>query len=146
MKRTSILSLLLLLVATQLWSEGFGIPSKRGGIGFGNLPRFTGIRFNFIDRNVERLTGINVTVWNAKDSDQQTGDMRGLSIGVPMAMVVENQSGISIGIFGAGAKKNLSGINIGGLGIGAGGNVSGLNLAGLGVGGGGNLSGVTIAA
>jgi hypothetical protein len=144
---TRALSLLLvyLLTTAGLFAQGIGVPSKKGGIGFGNLPRFTGIRFNFIDRNVEQLYGINVTVWNAKDEAEQTGNMSGISIGLPMAMGLENQSGISVGILGAGAKKNLSGINIGGLGVGAGGSVSGLNLAGLGIGAGGNLRGVSIA-
>jgi len=144
MKRVACL-LFVFLLAAEASSQGFGIPSRRGGIGFGNLPRFTGIRFNFIDRNVEQLYGINVTVWNAKDEAEQTGNMQGISIGLPMAMGLENQSGISVGIFGAGAKKNLSGVNIGGLGVGAGGSVSGFNVAGLGIGAGGNLNGFNFA-
>lgn len=146
MRRALSILTIFLFAVTEVCSQGVGIPSKKGGIGFGNLPSFAGIRFNFIDRNVEKLYGVNVTVWNAKDSDQQTGDMSGISIGLPMAMGVENQNGISVGILGAGASKNLSGINIGGLGVGAGGNVSGLNLAGLGIGSGGDLNGVSIAA
>jgi hypothetical protein len=143
--RRVVCLLLVFLFAAEAWSQGFGIPSKRGGIGFGNLPRFTGIRFNFIDRNVERLYGINVTVWNAKDESQQTGSMSGISIGLPIAMGLENQSGVSVGIFGTGAKKNLSGVNIGGLGVGAGGSVRGLNLGGLGIGAGGDVSGFSVA-
>lgn len=135
----------VLLISVQLFGQGFGVPSKRGGIGFGNLTNFTGVRFNFKDRNIERITGINVTVWNAKHTEDQTGTMTGISLGLPMAMGVENQRGASVGIFGAGASKTLSGINVAGLGLGAGDRVSGINLAGLGIGSGGSLSGINIA-
>lgn len=145
MTRISAVLFFFLISITPAWSQGVGIPSKKGGIGFGNLPHFTGIRLNFIDRNVEKITGVNVTVWNVKNSDEQTGIMRGIAVGLPMAMGVETQNGISVGVFGVGAKKNLSGINIGGLGVGAGGSVSGLNIGGLGIGAGENLRGINLA-
>jgi hypothetical protein len=134
----------LLFATTCSFGQGFGIPSKQGGIGFGNLPKFTGIRFNYKDHDVEKIAGVNITVWRAKEEDQQTGTMTGLAIGLPISMGVESQRGISVGIFGAGAKQNLSGINIGGLGVGAGGDVSGFNFGGLGVGSGGDLTGINI--
>ncbi len=68
--RILFFSLLTLLSATS-FSQGFGIPSKRGGIGFGNLPKLSGFRFNYIDRNVEKIDGINVTVWQTKNEDEQ---------------------------------------------------------------------------
>lgn len=142
--RKLITAALFVCASIVVMGQGFGIPSKRGGIGFGNLERFTGIRFNFKDRDVERLVGVNVTVWSANNDENQTGTMTGLAIGLPLTMGVENQRGISVGVFGAGAKQNLSGINIGGLGVGAGGNVSGFNFGGLGVGAGGSLTGVSI--
>jgi hypothetical protein len=144
MTKRIYISLLFLLAATGLFAQGFGIPSKHGGIGFGNLKKFTGLRFNYKDHDVEKIVGVNVTVWTTKHEDQQTGTMTGIAIGLPMAMGVENQRGISVGLFGAGAVQNLSGINIGGLGVGAGGDVSGFNFGGLGVGSGGDLNGVNI--
>ncbi len=145
MKRFIYVLLGLTIFSQVAFSQGLGIPSKRGGLGFGNLKRFTGIRFNFIDRNIEKIVGINTTVWNAKNSDQQTGDIVGLSIGLPMAMGAENQSGVSIGIFGVGAKHNITGLNIGGIGVGAGGSVRGFNFAGIGIGAGKDLVGVNLA-
>ncbi len=139
-----ILAIAFTLLFNNAWSQGFGVPTKKGGIGFGNLSKFTGIRFNFKDKNVERINGINTTIWQTKDDEQQTGTVNGISIGLPMAMGHENQNGISIGAFGVAATKNLSGVNIGVLGAGAGKNVTGLNIGGLGIGSGQDLRGVTI--
>lgn len=130
-----------LFASVIVYSQGVGIPTKNGGIGFGNLPTFSGIRFNFIDKNVEKINGANVTIWQPKNEEVQTGAVNGISIGLPLAMGTENKNGIGLGIFGVGAKKNLSGFNIGGLGVGAGGNVTGFNAGGLGIGTGGNLKG-----
>lgn len=143
MKQLVILFLFLSAsVCTQ--AQGLGIPSKRGGIGFGNLTKFTGIRFNYKDKNVDRINGINVTIWQNELEEEQTGTMTGIALGLPLAMGVENQRGISIGIGGAGATRTISGINIGGLGVGAGEKASGLNIGGLGVGAGDQLAGITI--
>jgi len=135
---------LFLFISFISYSQGVGIPSKKGGIGFGNLPTFNGIRFNFADKNVEKISGINVTVWQTKVDSLQTGTVNGISIGVPLAIGTENKSGIGIGIFGVVATKNLSGLNFGGLGVGAGGHLTGFNVGGLGIGSGGNVKGITI--
>lgn len=134
----------LLFVSVSSFSQGLGIPSKKGVIGFGNLPVFTGVRFNFVDKNVEKVNGINVTVWQTKDESLQSGTVNGISLGLPLAMGSQNKNGIGVGIFGVAATKNLAGVNIGGLGVGAGGNVTGLNVGGLGIGSGGNLKGINI--
>lgn len=144
MIRKFLLLPVFLLSLASAYSQGLGIPSKRGGIGFGNLPEFSGIRFNFIDKNVQRISGINVSIWQPKEDTVQTGTINGLSIGLPMAFGSENRSGIGVGIFGVGAKKNLKGINLGGLGVGAGGNVTGINIGGLGIGCGGDIKGINI--
>ncbi|HWA34140.1 MAG TPA: hypothetical protein VG737_08430, partial [Cyclobacteriaceae bacterium] len=134
MKIKIISAALFSMIAGSAFTQGFGIPSKKGGISFGNLPVFTGIRFNVSDRNVEKISGINVTVWQTKDESEQTGTVNGLAIGLPLAMGSEDIHGIGIGIAGVGAKRNLSGINVGGLGVGSGQNVTGINIGGLGVG------------
>lgn len=142
--RKILFPILLSVVAFNSHAQGVGIPSKKGGIGFGNLPVFTGLRFNYRDKNVEKINGINVSIWQPKDEDDQTGTVNGISIGLPLAMGTENRNGLGVGIFGVGAKNNLSGINLGGLGIGAGGDVKGLNIGGLGIGSGGNLVGISV--
>ncbi len=125
-------------------AQGVGIPSKKGGIGFGNLPKFTGIRFNFIDKRVEKISGLNVSMWQAKNEGDQTGTVNGISLGLPLAIGTEYKNGIGLGIFGVGATKSITGINIGGFGVGAGSNVTGINVGGLGVGAGGNMKGINI--
>jgi hypothetical protein len=134
----------LLVIVNTGFSQGFGVPSKRGGIGFGNLPTFTGIRFNFKDRYVEKINGLNVTIWQSKNDSDQTGTVNGISLGLPMAMGHENQNGVSVGVFGVAATQSLSGINIGGLGAGAGQNMTGFNFGGLGIGTGKDLRGINI--
>jgi hypothetical protein len=133
----------LSFIASTAVSQGFGIPSKKGGIGFGNLSKFTGLRFNFKDRNVEKINGVNVTIWTSKNDSDQTGTVNGISLGIPMAAGHENQNGLSLGI-GVAATQNLSGINIGVLGAGAGHNMTGFNFGGLGIGTGQDLRGINI--
>jgi len=128
----------------QRGPRGFGIPTKKAFIGFGNLPKFTGVRFNFKDKNVERINGLNVTIWQTKNDDDQTGTVNGISLGLPMSMGHTNQNGLNFGVFGVAAIQNLSGFNIGILGAGAGNNVTGFNFGGLGIGTGQDLRGVTI--
>jgi len=142
--RKTVLAILLFITSFISYSQGVGIPSKKGGIGFGNLSTFNGIRFNFSDKNVEKISGINVTVWQTKVDSTQTGTVNGISIGVPLAIGTKNKNGIGIGIFGVVATENLSGLNFGGLGVGAGGHLTGFNVGGLGIGSGGNLKGITI--
>jgi hypothetical protein len=157
MKRFYFLFALVVAISNAAFSQGIGIPAKHVGIGFGNIAKFTGIRFNFRDKNVEKINGLNVTVWQAKNDSDQTGTVNGISLGLPMAMGHENQNGINagigigatkslrginVGVIGAGAGENVVGINIGGVGIGAGGNLYGINFGGIGAGAGGNVSGI----
>ncbi len=144
MKSKIIASFLLAFAAYNVFAQGLGVPSKKGGIGFGNLPTFTGLRFNYSDRNVDKINGVNVTVWQAKDESEQTGTVNGIAIGLPLAMGSEDFHGVGVGIGGVGAKGNLSGINIGGLGVGSGQDVTGINIGGLGVGSGGDIKGINL--
>jgi hypothetical protein len=159
MRRGIFFLLGLVFTFNSAFPQGVGIPSKKGGIGFGNLERFTGIRFNFKDRNVDRINGINVTVWKMKDDSEQTGTVNGISLGLPLAMGHANQNGVSvgvgvaatedlaginIGVLGAGAGQNMTGFNFGGLGVGTGQHLRGVNIGGLGAGAGGDVSGLNI--
>ncbi len=144
MLRGILFLFLLVSISFNSFSQGVGVPSRKAGIGFGNMPVFSGLRFNFRDKNIEKVNGINVTVWQPKNEEEQTGTVNGISVGLPLAMGTENRNGIGVGILGVGARNNLSGIHIGGLGVGAGGDVKGLNVGGLGVGTGGDLKGINV--
>ncbi len=155
-----IILLSLTCLVDQAVAQGLNIPSRNWGISFGNSVRFTGLRLNIIEKNIEQINGINLSVYQAKDEELHTGSVNGISIGVPMVGGTANRNGINLGVvgisasknvngfnfgaIGAGAGNNLSGINIGGLGVGAGNNVKGINLCGLGGGAGGDVTGFTV--
>ncbi len=160
-KKTHILvtALLAILSTQMLHAQGFGIPSSNWGIGFGNSKNFSGIRFNFRDSHVEKITGINITLWQPKQRDNSNAVIQGLSLGIipgggtlrgvqlgVLGVAADHElAGISVGLLGVGSGGDVKGLNFGGLGVGAGGDVRGVNFGGLGVGAGGNLYGVTIA-
>jgi len=135
--------------------QSLDIPVKGYGISFGNSKKFAGLRFNFRDKRVDRIDGMNITLWKADENEDAI--MRGISLGIlpeagdmgylqlGIGVVAEYQlSGISIGILGAGAGRDMDGINIGGLGAGAGQNMTGVNIGGLGAGAGQNVIGLNI--
>lgn len=140
----------------QVFSDdGLGIPARTWGIGFGNLKTFNGLRFNFIDKNIGTINGLNLTLWKPKDSDI-SGKVNGISLGIiPQAEnfngiqlaiagigAKENMRGLTLGLIGAGSGKNMTGINIGGIGVGCGENLTGINIGGIGIGSGKNLTGI----
>ena len=49
--------------AGSVSAQSLDIPSKKWGLSFGNSKEFTGLRFNFRDHGVVRITGVNVTLW-----------------------------------------------------------------------------------
>ena len=117
------------------------IPAKQWGICVGNQPRFSGLRFNFFDNNIDKINGINITLWKPQDKFT-TGAVNGLSLGLlPHAARL---NGIQIGFLGAGAKQEINGITLGLLGCGCGGDMTGINIGGLGIGSGGDLSGFNL--
>jgi hypothetical protein len=125
-------------------AQGLTVPSGEWGLSFGNSTRFTGLRFNFIDRNIDDIRGINFTIWYDKKFEDYTGSFKGLGVGVPMAVGTRYRYGLSVGIFGVGAGYDLTGFNVAGLAVGAGSNVSGINLGGLAVGAGNRVTGLNI--
>ena len=158
-KKYLLTPLLIIFFAIDLFAQGFGIPTKKIGLGFGNLPTFTGIRINPIDKNIDRIVGINITAWQPGSFDVQTGSFYGLGLGIPTAMGTKNRYGVSFAVFGVGATETIAGvniaglaaggnnafgINIGGLAAGAGENLYGLNFGGLAAGAGKNAAGVNI--
>ena len=50
------------------------------GLSFGNSKRITGIRINAVDRDVERVNGINLTFWTPGPSPE--AQFNGLALGL----------------------------------------------------------------
>ncbi|MFO7979829.1 MAG: hypothetical protein R6V00_03220 [Candidatus Aminicenantes bacterium] len=168
MHQTKIISLLKtilvysLLLLIFLWSpplnaQSLDIPSKKWGISFGNSKEFTGLRFNIQDDGVQKINGINFTLWKPKKDNPDSvinglslglmpggGHLRGIQLGLAGAGAETSLKGISVGLLGVGAGSDAMGINIGGIGAGVGGNMFGLNMGGLGVGAGEDLIGINI--
>lgn len=145
------------LMTQGLNAQSLDIPSRRWGVSFGNSKEFTGLRFNFRDSQVRRVTGINITLWTPRKDNTEAvvsglslglipggAQMKGIHIGLLGAGATANMTGVNLGLLGVGAGENLTGINIGGLGAGAGKNMSGINIGGLGVGAGERLTGINI--
>jgi len=138
-------------------AQSLDIPSKRWGLSFGNSSEFTGLRFNFRDSRVKRITGVNVTLWGPRQDNEEavvTGlsfgllpggaHLRGVQIGLLGIVGMKSITGVSIAPLGLGAAENVIGINLAGLGLGAGESIVGISLAGLGLGAGKDVRGITV--
>lgn len=112
------------------------------GLSIGDSRIVRGIRLNFRDRNMERVDGINVTIWSPHE-DAWGGEVMGVAVGLPLTGA-RRISGLGLGIFGVGAEEEFTGIGVGGFGLGAGGDANGILIGGFGVGAGGNVRGITV--
>ncbi|MGA2531598.1 MAG: hypothetical protein ABSG19_01035 [Candidatus Aminicenantales bacterium] len=153
-----LILVLAILHSHGVFAQSLDIPTGKWGISFGNSKDFTGLRFNFRDSRVSRVTGINVTLWNPRKDNKDSvikgislglipggGEMTGLQLGLLGPGAEKSMTGVNIGLIGAGSGEDMTGINIGGVGVGAGNNMTGLNIGGIGVGSGKILKGITIA-
>jgi hypothetical protein len=148
----------IVLLAAPAYGQSVDIGTDHAGLSIGNSPRWTGIRLNFRDSGLERVQGVNVTVW--KPAKPVTGAVQGISIGILMTgaqtmqgagigllgLAADSQAtGVFAGGLGFGSGGELRGVSIGGLGVGAGGSIQGFSLGGLGIGAGGDIKGVSLA-
>lgn len=135
-------AVVITLAASALSAQSLDLMIDNRGLSIGDSRIVRGIRLSFRDRNMERVDGINATIWSPY-KDAARGEVNGIALGVPLTGA-ERISGLGIGIFGAAAEDEFTGIGVGGFGIGAGGDASGILIGGFGVGAGGNVRGVTI--
>jgi len=152
------LALLMTAAAGSAWGgQSLDIPSKTWGISFGNSKSFTGLRFNFRDSQVQRVNGLNLTLWQPRKDNKDAviqglsfgtlpggGYLRGIQLGILGVSAEKELKGISLGLLGAGCGGDVVGLTAGGLGAGCGGSITGLNLGGLGIGAGKDVTGTTI--
>src|SRR5215831_15495391 len=124
------------------------------GLGIGDVPRLDGVRLDFRDRDLERVRGINATLWAPHEN--AGGLVQGIALGLPVTGAGQIQwlslgvglgathdlSGISAAPFGLGAGDDIQGIAVGGFGLGAGGDIKGIAVGGLGLGTGRNVTGI----
>jgi hypothetical protein len=85
-----------------------------GGVGLtiGNSRTATGIRINAVDHQVERVTGLNLTLWKPKANPDLV--VTGIAAGLvgPRAKRID---GVALGGIGVMASEQLNGVSAGGL-------------------------------
>ena len=147
--RFIFLILMFSVLAVGLSAQSLNFPGKTWGLSFGNSQKFSGLRFNFRDKGVEKINGINLTLWKPYQENKEAvinglsfgllpgaARLHGIQVGLLGVTAEKTASGLNLGVIGSGSGGKLYGLNIGGLGAGAGENVTGINAAGLGLGAG----------
>ena len=122
-------------------AQSLDLTIKHTGLSIGDSRFVRGIRLNFRDSRLDRLDGINATIWMPYEPAR--GEVRGLALGLP-ATGARRIAGAGIGVFGVGATEDIGGIGLGGFGVGAGGELRGIMIGGFGVGSGGGITGLTV--
>lgn len=156
--REALISVFLLtffvMPFSHLKAQSIDIPTSRYGVSIGNSKTFTGVRLNWKDQNVQRINGLNVTLWPSENNAgaeyngisvgamPKGGRMNGVNFGIVGSAADEVMNGISFGFVGAGAGGQLNGISIGGLASGAGEDISGIAVGGLASGCGRDMAGI----
>lgn len=132
---------LVLAAAPSLKAQILDLTVNDVGLAIGDKPVMTGLRLNYRDARLEKVTGANVTLWSPYRPIR--GVVNGVAIGLPVTGA--NQiHGLGVGVFGLSADNSISGLGVGGIGLGAGGDLHGIMVGGIGVGTGGSAEGITI--
>lgn len=132
-----LLPILLLLAA---WPAGAGASEETGpslnlmihetGIAFGHAPRVNGIRINLQDRYLERVNGLNLTLWSPPGRGDVGGDVNGFAVGL-VAPTAARLNGVQAGLAAVVASERLAGVSVGGLAVVSEGERYGISVAGL---------------
>jgi hypothetical protein len=141
MKTLRVILPAFLLAAPSLPAQVIDLTIHDVGLAIGDKPTMTGLRINFRDSHLERITGANITIWSPRKP--VTGSVNGFALGLPLTGANRIQ-GAAVGVFGLGVDNSITGLGVGGLGLGSGGDLHGIMLGGLGVGTGGSAEGITI--
>ena len=107
------LAVLLMLSMSSSFAASLDIPTRGKGISFGNSKRFDGIRFNLVDKEVERINGINLTFWIPKKNPDAV--MNGLAVGL-VGLSARELNGLSFAGIGAAGEK-IDGLSVAGIGL-----------------------------
>jgi hypothetical protein len=111
------------------------------GIGIGHVPRVTGLRLNWQDRELDRIRGVNLTLW--RPAEGVGGRVDGLALGLmPAAGRIR---GVGAGLLAVLGEEHSSGVQMAGLASVSGGTLRGVSLGGLAAIGGDRLHGFSAA-
>ena len=96
----------ILVAQEQKSSQSVDIGVDGKGVSFGNSLRFTGLRINFRDNALERMTGLNITLWKPKKNEDAIIKGGAIGIWAPDAGIIK---GITVG--GVGTRgQDVSGL------------------------------------
>ncbi len=123
------LLVLALLSPHAARANSLDIPIKGYGVSLGNSPRFTGVRISFVDSSVERINGLNLTLWVPRANYDAV--YNGVSVGL-LAITAKTLNGVHVAGFGLGGQK-LRGFGAGVIGLGME-DIHGVAVGGLGIG------------
>lgn len=137
------LLILSLTTAEAQYQQSLDLTISEYGLSFGNSERHTGLRFNYRDSQTDRIRGLNTTIWYPYDSENQSGNTYGVSLGLP-GTGGGNLHGISAAVIGIETGGSVYGLQAGGVGLAAEGSISGITLGGLGIIAGGHISGIAV--
>lgn len=117
-----------------------------GGVGLtlGNSRTATGIRINLVDHQVERVTGLNLTLWKPKANPDlvvtgvaagligpRAKRIDGIALGGVGVMASHQLNGISAGTVLVFSRNEINGVAVGGVAAVAGQRLRGIGLGGL---------------
>jgi hypothetical protein len=133
--------LLALLMVLPAGAQSLDLTVRDTGISIGDSEEVTGLRINFRDRAMQRVRGINATVWTPRE--RPGGKVNGVALGLPLTGSGA-LSGIGLGLLGISVDSSLTGMVLAGLGAGAGQDIRGIVFTGLGAGAGRDITGIAI--
>jgi len=112
------------------------------GLSIGNSARVNGLRINWSDYGLERVNGVNLTLW--KPHKRLSGVINGAAIGVvgPGASEI---NGLAVGLAGTVTDRRMRGVSLAGLGVVSQGSITGIAVSGLGTVSQRTISGLAIA-
>lgn len=122
-----ILLALLAAVAPRPAAAAVQLGVRGVGLSLGNSPRACGLRINAVDDKVQRVDGLNLTLWNPRPSP--AARMNGAAIGL-IGPKAGRLQGLAVGGLGATASERIRGVAVAGFGVGTA-SLAGAALGGL---------------
>ena len=101
--RHCIALLVLALPAVPIYAtESLDLAVRGWGLSLGNSRNTNGLRINLIDHDVERVTGVNLTLWKARRNPDAL--IRGVGVGQDL------HTGFALSVGGAGVGNDARGV------------------------------------
>lgn len=136
---------------------GLNLGARGVGLSLGNSAKWRGVRVNVSDAGLQRVDGVNLTLWRPRANPDavltgaalgvvgpEAREIRGIALGLGGVVAAERLDGLALGGLGVVSGGALRGAGVGGLGLVAQHGMSGIGLGGLGLVSQGELRGIGI--